>query len=152
MTAYYVSTPHWTCLVEVNAAGIMVRTAPYLVRWVQGLRWHPFRRAMQQMHGKNLRVAPLDRPLPRRTIGSNRYATNTRCGACGTAVERGFLYCPACRAQRPAVYRARRIQAREGPGPNQIICCGGTFHAILTQPLRTACCGKVLAFPTKGGA
>ena len=76
---------------------------------------------------------------------NNRYAKNTACADCGAAVEWGFLYCPPCSAARLDVYRGAVARSKEGPGPNLIGCCGGRFVPLLTNPLRTSCCGRVLA-------
>lgn len=89
--------------------------------------------------------------------GSTRYAKNRSCGACGTALEPGTLYCHPCQGDRVQVYRERREAPRLQPGPNLVACCDGTWHPILLQEsprsAKSACCGKVFAIePEKEAA
>ena len=79
--------------------------------------------------------------------GSRRYARNTHCATCGVEVTPGFLYCARCAQDRVVPYRGVATRYREAPGPNTMACCHGAFHAILANPLRMACCGRILELP-----
>jgi hypothetical protein len=59
MTAYYVSTPHFTCLVETDKQGRIVQAAPYLRRW-RGMSWRGLLWELHSGWGKEgLRIARL---------------------------------------------------------------------------------------------
>jgi len=59
--AYYLSTPHFTCLVEVDpASGLIVRTAPYLRRWASRVgHWDRFADALTRQYQTTLRIVTL---------------------------------------------------------------------------------------------
>jgi hypothetical protein len=72
-----------------------------------------------------------------------------RCVQCGRAnANTVAMRCLRCAARAAAASRqraaARRLQAHDAPGPNQIACCGA-FRAVPTIPYRLPCCGKWLA-------
>jgi len=59
MTAYYVSTPRFTCLVETDEQDRIAQTAPYLRRW-RGMSWRSLRWELHRGWGKEgLRIARL---------------------------------------------------------------------------------------------
>lgn len=62
MVAYYVSTPKWTCLVEVRGDRV-VRAAPYMAKWACGESWSRLRYRLEQSYGTTLRIAALSPPV-----------------------------------------------------------------------------------------
>ena len=72
----------------------------------------------------------------------------------------GEVSCAACKQRRclrdtPHLVTWQQVKATlplrppQEPEPlQQIGCCGGKMHAILRNPLRTSCCGRVLALDT----
>lgn len=59
MTTLYVSTPRFTVLVELDHAGIIRATAPYLRRTWPGKPWAVLRGWLERRYGTALRVATL---------------------------------------------------------------------------------------------
>jgi hypothetical protein len=59
MTTYQVSTPRFTCLVEVDEAGLIIHTAPYLRRTWQGKAWATLTAQMQRQYGAEVRIHQL---------------------------------------------------------------------------------------------
>ena len=59
--AYYVSTPHFTCLVEVDPrSGLITHTAPYLRRWARRVeRWQRFADDLARQYRDTLRIVKL---------------------------------------------------------------------------------------------
>jgi len=92
------------------------------------------------------------------------YAAYRQQGLCGNCGHRNdqppYVACAHCYTPRPrpslfpgvrantkeyaARYHQRRQEQQAFPGP-QIACCHGAFHPIVFNPLRAACCGRVLA-------
>lgn len=58
-TAYWISTPQWTCLAEVNEAGTIARCAPYIQRWAYGKPWAQIYASLQQRYQSTLRLVVL---------------------------------------------------------------------------------------------
>jgi hypothetical protein len=59
MRAYQVSSPHFTCLVEVDANGRICNAAPYLRRQWQGQAFAVFQFEMRKRYWDTFRVYPL---------------------------------------------------------------------------------------------
>ena len=68
-TAFYVSTPKFTVLVEVNGKGIISNCAPYLRRTWQGGLWSTLQHVLAQRWGTGLRIHHLQE-TPRIVVSS----------------------------------------------------------------------------------
>lgn len=87
-TAYYVSTPRWTCLVEVRA-GTIVRTAPYLAKWAMGHVWAVFARQLAQTYPTTLRISKLGRAYGDVASTTDRSTLRSACCVGGCRVCAG---------------------------------------------------------------
>lgn len=58
-TSYQVSTPRFTVLIVVDAAGLIRETAPYGRRTWRGKAWAPIKARLERQYRTALRITPL---------------------------------------------------------------------------------------------
>ena len=58
VTHYYVSTPQWSCRVDVCDGTILPTTARYL-RHAAGFQWHMWRTNLERRYRSSLRIVEL---------------------------------------------------------------------------------------------